>query len=336
MHAYLALPHPYTPVDAVEFIRSTAQIERSEGTGVECAVVERASGLLVGSAALRLPHRMRSSDIGYWIAPEAQGNGYATETTRALAGWAFDQGVHRVEVRLDVRNIVSARVALAAGFAFENNRREVLRTGSGRVDMAVFVRTATDSGASVPPRFPPLPEGGLTDGVLSLRSPCPEDIDGFAEQETDPVTVQTGFTGAVPPRAKMLRMLNRARLDHLVGSAIYLAMVDVASGEFAGSVRLGSSGPPNVAALGYAVHPAFRGRGFTGRALRLISAWAFEQAGFVRLELGAKTDNIASQRAAESAGFVPEGVWRSRLRNPDGTFSDEARYSLVNPRNGRA
>jgi len=101
-------------------------------------------------------------------------------------------------------------------------------------------------------------------------------------------------------------------------------------------VRLRSSGPPNVGGLGYAVHPRFRGRGFTSRALRLLSAWAFAEAGFDRLELGAKTDNVASQRAAEAAGFVREGVWRSRLRNPDGTFSDETRYALINPRYDRA
>jgi RimJ/RimL family protein N-acetyltransferase len=45
---------------------------------------------------------------------------------------------------------------------------------------------------------------------------------------------------------------------------------------------------------------------------------------------------VASQRAAEAAGFVREGVWRSRLRNPDGTFSDERRYALINPRYDRA
>lgn len=336
MHTYLTVPNPYTPTDAADFIRSIAPTERLEGTGLECAVVDRASRSLVGSATLRLPHRMRSSDIGYWIAPEAQGNGYATETTRALTGWAFERSVHRVEVRLDVRNIVSARVALAAGFGFEGIRREVLRDEHGRVDMAVFVRTATDSGAAVPPKFPGLPDGGLNDGVLALRSPAPDDLDGFAEQESDPLTLQTGFTGAAPAPMMMRRMLNRARLDHLVGPGTYFAMVDVASGEFAGSVRLRSSGPPNVGVIGYAVHPRFRGRGFTSRALRLLSAWAFAEAGFARLELGAKTDNVASQRAAEAAGFVREGVWRSRLRDPDGTFWDETRYALINPRYDRA
>ena len=83
------------------------------------------------------------------------------------------------------------------------------------------------------------------------------------------------------------------------------------------------------------MHPAFRGRGYTARALRLLADWAFEQAGFARLELGAKADNIASQKAALSAGFEPDGTWQARLRNADGTFSDEVRFALINPRHRR-
>src|SRR5436305_9307352 len=105
-------------------------------------------------------------------------------------------------------------------------------------------------------------------------------------------------------------------------------MVDVASGRLAGSISVRNPGPLQVAGIGYGVHPAFRGRGYTTRALRLLVPWAFEVADLARLELGAKVGNDASMRAAERAGFVPDGVRARRLRNPDGTFSDEVRYAL--------
>jgi RimJ/RimL family protein N-acetyltransferase len=60
--------------------------------------------------------------------------------------------------------------------------------------------------------------------------------------------------------------------------------------------------------------------------------WAFDVADFARLELGAKVGHAASLRAAAAAGFTPDGVRHRRLRNPDGTFSDEQRYALTNPR----
>jgi RimJ/RimL family protein N-acetyltransferase len=199
-------------------------------------------------------------------------------------------------------------------------------------DLAIFARTADDPATPIAPSFAALPSDGLSDGVLTLRAPLPADADGFAQQEADPLTLLVGFSGRSAPRSAIERMLARARLDWLVGQTAPFTMVDVASGRFAGSLRLRMAGPPGVGGIGYAVHPAFRGRGYTTRALRLLAPWAFEQARFARLELGAKQDNIASQRAAAAAGFEPDGVRRARLRNADGTFSDEVRFALINPR----
>jgi RimJ/RimL family protein N-acetyltransferase len=81
--------------------------------------------------------------------------------------------------------------------------------------------------------------------------------------------------------------------------------------------------------IGYTVHPSFRGRGYTARALRLLTEWAFDVAGFVRLELGTKLANIASQRAARAGGFEQEAVVRGRLRNPDGSYSDEVLFARL-------
>jgi RimJ/RimL family protein N-acetyltransferase len=332
MHEFLALPDPYTDTDAAEFIGGDGQVERARGTGIECAVVEHATGRLVGGATLRLPFAMRPADIGYWIGPNARRRGFAVEVADALARWAYDRGVHRVELRVDVANLASARVAMRTGFGFEGVRRDGVRLGDGRHDLAVFVRTAEDLGTPVSPVFGPLPPGGLTDGVVCLREALPIDADGFEEQERDDLTRHTaGVNGLGPPRRAMERMLARARLDWLVGPAAPFTIVDVATNAFAGSLRMRLAGPPQVGGLGYAVHPAFRGRGYTARALKLVVPWAFEQGGFARLELGAKYDNVASQRAAIAGGFEPDGTMAARLRNADGSFSDEVRFALVNP-----
>jgi RimJ/RimL family protein N-acetyltransferase len=121
-------------------------------------------------------------------------------------------------------------------------------------------------------------------------------------------------------------------LQWLVGATASMAIVDEATGHFAGELDVRHGGPPQVGNIGYTVDPAFRGRGYTTRALRLLIPWAFDTAGFARLELGAKADNVASQKAALHAGFEPDGVMQARLRNPDGSFSDEVRFALTSPR----
>jgi RimJ/RimL family protein N-acetyltransferase len=83
--------------------------------------------------------------------------------------------------------------------------------------------------------------------------------------------------------------------------------------------------------IGYGVLPEFRGHGFTTLALRMLTDWVFAETDLTRLELGHKDGNEASGRSAVKAGFVREGRMVGRLRNPDGTFSDEIGYGLVRP-----
>ncbi len=335
MHQFLAVPDPYTPADAERFVGHLAPAERAAGTGFDSAVVETGSGRLVGSAALRrLDH---DPDIGYWIDPAAQGHAYAAEAARILVGWALDHGVRRVQVNCDVRNVASARAAMAAGFRYEGTRRDYLLrpfddTAPPRVsDLAWFSRCASDDGGPVPPAFAAFPHDGLADAAVRLRPLRPADAQGLLEQDADPLTVANGFTGIAPTAHAVQRACDRAGLDWLVGQAAPIAVIDLDSARFAGSVRLRQAGPPGVGGVGYAVHPGFRGRGYAARALRLLVPWAFGEGEFARLELGAKTGNVASQRAALAAGFAPDGIRAARLRNPDGSYADEVRFALVNP-----
>lgn len=331
MHAFLPLPDPYTRADAEEFVTHYGDEGRAEGTGLGCALVHTETGHLVGSAALRLPApRDVSAEIGYAVYPAGQGHGYAAEATRVLAEWAFAHGVARVEVRSAVNNLASAKTALGAGFRFEATLRGGVLTPAGAVDAAVFARLASDPADPVPPVFPMIGEG-LSDGVLRLRMLEQTDLPAVIEEENDPLVLQWAFSDRVPAEAELAARTAVARLQWLVGPMARFTMVDVASGQTAGSLQIRVLGPPQIGGVGYAVLPSFRGRGFTTRALRLLASWAFERGHFARLELGAKRENVASQKAARAAGWAPDGVLPGRLRNPDGSFSDEVRYGLVNP-----
>lgn len=334
MHEFLALPDPYTIDDARHFVRELGIRGRTEGRALHNAVIERSSGRLVGSATL---HLGGDPEIGYWVAPAARGHGYAAEATGLLAGWAFGIGVRRVRLLCDVRNLASARTALAAGFRFEGVARDGVSGGGvggvpeRRADLAMFARLPDDRPGPVAPAFAALPAGGLCDDVLQLREIRPADAPGLAETD-DELTLRWGFTGEPHTLAEAVREAAQAGLNFLVGTVAPFAMVELATGRFAGSLRLRKAGPPQVGGIGYVVHPEFRGRGYTTRALRLLVPWAFETADFARLELGAKEGNAASLRAAARAGFEPDGTRACRMRNPNGTFSDETRYVLINPK----
>ena len=69
--------------------------------------------------------------------------------------------------------------------------------------------------------------------------------------------------------------------------------------------------PEWTAELGYAVAEAARGRGVATQALRLLTDWAFAE-GILRAELIISPDNEGSKRVAERAGYVYEGLLRSK------------------------
>jgi len=61
------------------------------------ALVERESDRVVGGLSLRLlPPYDQDLEIGWQLAPDVWGRGYATEAGRALAEWSFRQGAEEL------------------------------------------------------------------------------------------------------------------------------------------------------------------------------------------------------------------------------------------------
>jgi RimJ/RimL family protein N-acetyltransferase len=103
----------------------------------------RDGGGFVGSSGLhRIDWTIPRFEIGYWVRTSATGRGFATEATRRIADFAFDElGAERVEIWCDAANERSAAVAERAGFSFEarlvRNRRD---TSGALTDSLCFAR----------------------------------------------------------------------------------------------------------------------------------------------------------------------------------------------------
>lgn len=104
---------------------------------VNFAVVE--GGRLVGSVGLgRTDWTDSRVELGYWIAPWARRKGYAVEAARAAAAYAFEKGMHRIELLTAVANLASQGVARKAGFTREGVLREAMIIPAGRTDAVLF------------------------------------------------------------------------------------------------------------------------------------------------------------------------------------------------------
>lgn len=94
---------------------------------VQLSVEDRATGELLGDVGLSpAAGEPGVVKLGYTIAPEFQGRGYATEAVRALIAYAFDVlGADLVRIYADGDNVASHRVAEKSGLRLvERFRRE--------------------------------------------------------------------------------------------------------------------------------------------------------------------------------------------------------------------
>ncbi len=95
--------------------------------------------------ALAIDRPGRTVELGYAIAPSARGRGVATEALRQLTAWALSElDVLRIELRINVDNEASKRVAERCGFVREGVLRSMPLKAGVWGDLEVWSRLATD------------------------------------------------------------------------------------------------------------------------------------------------------------------------------------------------
>lgn len=81
---------------------------------------------LIGDISIfNLSEQKRSGEIGYWMSKDYTQKGYMTEAVKILESEAFEtQGLNRIVIQCDERNIASSGVAKKCEYQFEGKLRE--------------------------------------------------------------------------------------------------------------------------------------------------------------------------------------------------------------------
>lgn len=115
----LTLPYPY-PIDcAISWIQ-THEDNFNNNKSYEFAIADLSTNELYGAIGLTHNHTHRNGELGYWIAEEHWGQGYATEATKAITVFAFsEKHYHKVYARYFASNPGSGRVMQKSGMMQE-------------------------------------------------------------------------------------------------------------------------------------------------------------------------------------------------------------------------
>lgn len=104
-------------------------------------------GALLGSCGIhRIDWTIPAMESGYWLRPDAEGNGYVSEAVRLIVDFVFGPlRAERLEIRCDSLNVRSAAVPPRVGFILEAELRHSRRNTDNKLgDTMVFAMTRGD------------------------------------------------------------------------------------------------------------------------------------------------------------------------------------------------
>ncbi|UXU91969.1 GNAT family N-acetyltransferase [Burkholderia sp. S-53] len=162
---------------------------------------------------------------------------------------------------------------------------------------------------------------------LSLRQLERADLDAWYAYLSNPDVVRhTSWN--LRSRDDLLPLFDNIESAH-PDSIRRLAIVDAASGALAGTIGLHTVSTANRSAeIAYDVAPSHWGRGIASALCEAVTAWAFADGGFMRIQGVVLTGNAGSARVLQKCGYRYEGLLRA-YRMVRGTPGDFAMYARL-------
>jgi RimJ/RimL family protein N-acetyltransferase len=165
----------------------------------------------------------------------------------------------------------------------------------------------------------------LSDGVVTLRAHRLDDADAVVEQSTDPESRRWTMVPREYTRDHAIAFI-AGNLEAWAAPDAKrtwaIEWLDEGRRRFGGTIDLRPMSVLSGGELGFGLHPAARGRGLMSRAIRLVTAYAFETGGWgaplTRVHWRAIVGNWGSRRAAWAAGFTLHGTIPQSHPDPDG------------------
>lgn len=161
-----------------------------------------------------------------------------------------------------------------------------------------------------------------------LRPITIKDSEAYHEMMKDKATIK-GFL-STPNTLDETKKEIKTRLTNIKKKTEELFVIDV-NGEFAGYVtvnKLNQEHFSHKGNLAYCLHPKFRGKGLTVKAVKLLVKHIFKKYKLKRLEAWCRTFNVASQKVLERSGFKLEGILKKN-KCKNGKYLDDMVWSII-------
>jgi [ribosomal protein S5]-alanine N-acetyltransferase len=124
----LSIPHPYSLEQAQDWLAKRLSAV-AEGKTAVFGIVLKGTGRLIGAVGLgEIDADHSRAEMGFWIGVDWWGQGYATEASRAVVRYGFEQlKLNRIYAHHMTKNPASGRVLERVGLRREGLLRQAMR-----------------------------------------------------------------------------------------------------------------------------------------------------------------------------------------------------------------
>lgn len=150
LHPWMEFARTMPTLDETRSFVEQAQGRHASGEEYVYMLMRKSDGAFLGNCGIHtIDWSVPRMEIGYWLGAQYEGQGYISETVRALVDLCLTTlGAVRLEIRCDARNQRSAAAAERAGFHLEARLVKERRANDGTLtDSLIYVRLADDAGA---------------------------------------------------------------------------------------------------------------------------------------------------------------------------------------------
>lgn len=276
------IPQPYTRADALKFITEIAP--------GDSWVIER-DGTPQGVIGGR--------ELGYWLVPDAWGQGLITEAGDAVVDWWFsDPARGDLASGHFVANLRSRRALGKMGFV-DDGPRTLGCLSDGRTDIASRAMVQSRARWQQRRRF------RVRTARLTIREMHASDAADFARICGHPEVAPNLFAMTVGwPERDAARMIAASRY---LGRIPFRAAI-CRDGAMIGTCGIGGIGPRAAPSIMYAIDPAHAGQGYASEAMQGFLGEIDRRFALPRIEADHFADNPASGAVLRKLGFRQTGT----------------------------
>ncbi|MFT4412222.1 GNAT family N-acetyltransferase [Fredinandcohnia humi] len=129
-------------IDIINYLGNLAD----ENKAIRYSIIERNTNKIIGSCGYNsLDFENSKCEIGYEIAHQYWGKGYASEAISMLLENAFNNlNLNRVEAKVEIDNVASVKVLQKLNFTYEGTLRQTEKSKGRFIDLQIFSKLQSD------------------------------------------------------------------------------------------------------------------------------------------------------------------------------------------------